>query len=256
MKFDGKEFAKKIEDQVAARVLTIDSKPKIVSILVGNDPASVIYTGLKHKAAERVGIDFEVVRLESITKEQVKAIALREDVTGHMIQLPVPNLQGPTLKGVLSVIPYDKDVDGLRYPESGAVPPVVSAILRVMDEVALNSKLKIANSKIVVVGAAGFVGSGVMAELSKRGILAQGVERGDDMGIIKTGDIVISAVGEEGIIKPEMVMEGAVVIEVGAPKGDMTKEAYQKASVSVEVPGGVGPVTIACLMENGAYCGK
>lgn len=159
MKFDGKAFAKKIEDQVAARSLTIDSKPKIVSILVGNDPASVLYTGLKHKAAERVGIDFEVVRLESITKEQVKAITLREDVTGLMIQLPVPDLQGPTLQGVLSAIPYDKDVDGLRYPESGVVPPVVSAILRVMDEIALNSKLKITNSKIVVVGAAGFVGS-------------------------------------------------------------------------------------------------
>ena len=95
-----------------------------------------------------------------------------------------------------------------------------------------------------------------MAELSKRGVTAYGVERGDDMGIIKTGDFVISAVGEEGIIKPEMVKEGAVVIDVGAPKGDMTKEVYQKASVSVEVPGGEGPVTIACLMENGNKYGR
>ena len=251
MKFDGKGFAKKIEDQVAASSLTLDSKPKIVSILVGEDPASVLYTGLKKKAAERVGIEFEVVHKQSITKEIVEEIAARSDVTSLMIQLPVPGLQGVTLKEVLTAIPYDKDVDGLRYPESGVVPPVVSAILRVMDEIAINSKLKIANSKIVVVGAAGFVGSGVMAELSKRGVSAHRVERGDDMAVIKTGDIVISAVGEEGIIKPEMVKEGAVVIDVGAPKGDMTKEVYQKASVSVEVPGGVGPVTIACLMENG-----
>lgn len=252
MKFDGKGFAKKIEDQVAAYVSMLAVKPKIVSILVGEDPASVLYTGLKQKAAERVGIEFEVVHKQSITKEMVEAIASRSEVTGLMIQLPVPDLQGATLREVLSAIPYDKDVDGLRYPESGVVPPVVKAVLRVMDNIIENSKLEIRNQKIFVVGAAGFVGSGVMAELAKRDILAQGVERGDDMSLIKTGDIVISAVGEEGIVRPEMIKNGAVVIDVGAPKGDMTKEVYQKASVSVEVPGGVGPVTIACLMEKGA----
>lgn len=251
MKFDGKGFAKTIEESVAARVSVMEIKPKIVSILVGNDPASVLYTGLKQKAAERVGIDFEVVRLKSVTKEQVKTIAEREDVTGLMIQLPIPNLQGPTLQGILSVIPYDKDVDGLRYPYSGVVPPVVVAILKVIDKIAENQKLDIRNQKIVVVGAAGFVGSGVVSELAKLGLTVVGVERGDDMEVIKTGDVVISAVGEEGIIKPEMVKVGAIVIDVGAPKGDMTNGVYQKASVSVEVPGGVGPVTIACLMENG-----
>lgn len=255
MKFDGKEFGKKIEDQVAARSLTLDSKPKIVSILVGSDPASVLYTDLKKKAAERVGIEFDVVKLNpklQITnyKNLIAEIGRREDVTGVMIQLPVPNLQGLALKEVISAIPYDKDVDGLLYPESGVVPPVVSAILRVMDNIIENQKLEIRNQKIIVVGAAGFVGSGVMEQLSQRGVTALGVERGDDMGLIKTGDIVISAVGEEGVIKPEMVKGGAVVIDVGAPKGDMTKEVYQKASVSVEVPGGVGPVTIVCLMEQ------
>lgn len=256
MKFDGKAFAKSIEDEVAGRVAKLAVKPKIVSILVGEDPASVLYTGLKQKAAERVGIEFDVVKLNpklEITnyKNLIAEIGRREDVTGVMIQLPVPNLQGQALKEVISVIPYDKDVDGLRYPESGVVPPVVSAILRILDKIAENSKFQIKNSKIVVVGSAGFVGSGVTLELAKKGIMALGVERGDDMSVIKTGDIVISAVGEEGVIKPEMIKGGAVVIDVGAPTGDMTSGVYQKASVSVEVPGGVGPVTIACLMENG-----
>ncbi|GAB4026894.1 MAG: bifunctional 5,10-methylenetetrahydrofolate dehydrogenase/5,10-methenyltetrahydrofolate cyclohydrolase [Candidatus Microgenomates bacterium] len=257
MKFDGKGFAKTIEEHVRERVAKLPTKPKIVSILVGNDPASVLYTGLKQKAAERVGVEFDVVKLNpklqiSNYKNLIAEIGQREDVTGIMIQLPVPGINGATQKDVISAIPYKKDVDGLRYPESGVVPPVVSAILRVMDNITLNHKLEVTNSKIVVVGAAGFVGSGVMTELAKRGIRAVGVERGDDMSIIKTGDIVISAVGEEDVIKPEMVREAVVVIDVGAPKGDMTKEVYQKASVSVEVPGGVGPVTIACLMENGA----
>lgn len=250
MKFDGKGFAKTIEESVAARLRELQVKPKIVSVLVGNDPASVLYTGLKQKAAERAGIDFEVVRLDTVTKEQVKVIAERVDVTGLMIQLPVPNLQGQALAEILSVIPYNKDVDGLRYPESGVVPPVVRAVLGVIENIVESHRLEIGNQKIVVVGAAGFVGSGVVSELAKKDIEVVGVERGDDMEVIKTGDIVISAVGDEGIIKPEMVKEGPVVIDVGAPRGDMTREAYQKASVSVEVPGGVGPVTIACLMEN------
>ncbi len=250
MKFDGKGFAKNIEEIVAERVSKLELKPRIVSILVGNDPASVLYTRLKQEAAERVGIDFEVVRLESVTREQIQSIAEREDVTGLMIQLPVPGLNGETQEEILSAIPLSKDVDGLRYPASGVVPPVVSAILQVMDKIGVSQKLEIRNQKIVVVGAKGFVGSGVVSELNKIGKTVIGVERGDDMGVITSGDVVISAVGEEGIIKSEMVKDGAVVIDVGAPRGDMTKEVYQKASVSVEVPGGVGPVTIACLMEN------
>jgi methylenetetrahydrofolate dehydrogenase (NADP+)/methenyltetrahydrofolate cyclohydrolase len=196
---------------------------------------------------------------------QIQKTANDNNVTGIMLQLPVPGLQGVTLKEVISAIPYDKDVDGLRYPESGVVPPVVKAVIEILTAITnLKFPARIASQNdaggsnsqiknlgiIVVVGAAGFVGSGVMEQLSQRGVTALGVERGDDMGLIKTGDIVISAVGEEGVIKPEMVKGGAVVIDVGAPKGDMTKEVYQKASVSVEVPGGVGPVTIAMLMAN------
>ncbi|TXH03972.1 MAG: hypothetical protein E6R05_02955, partial [Candidatus Moraniibacteriota bacterium] len=93
MKFDGKEFAKKIEATVRPRLRSGVRAPKIVSLLVGSDPASVLYTGLKKKAAELVGIEFEVVHKQNITKEIVEEIAARTDVTGLMIQLPVPGLQ-------------------------------------------------------------------------------------------------------------------------------------------------------------------
>lgn len=247
------------------RIVNHGRKPKIVSVLVGDDPASVLYTSLKKAAAERMGIQFEIERFDlgfriNDLRQKVAEIGERADVTGLMVQLPVVGLQGETLKEVLASIPIAKDVDGLRYPESQVVPPVVKAIMAILDEI---SKLWVMNDelwdkKFVVVGAKGFVGSGVMEQLKIRGIEAIGVDKEGtepaslpaQAGTLLVGDVVISCVGSEGIITKGMVKDGAIVIDVGAPKGDITQEVYQSASVSVEVPGGVGPVTIACLMAN------
>lgn len=259
MKFDGKGFAQQIEAQVQARVAILGRKPKIVSVLVGDDPASVLYTKLKKEAAERVGIRFEVVKQTNIPTSQLRSliaeIGAREDVSGVMIQLPVPGLQGQALKEVLEAIPLTKDVDGLRYPESGVVPPVVKAILEIVNEVEqsqiINSQI-LKSGKYVVVGASGFVGNAICRELEKTGKQVIRVEAAteDPTRMILEGEVVISCVGKEGLITAETTRPGAVVIDVGAPKGDMTREVYQKASISVEVPGGVGPVTVASLMRN------
>ena len=123
-----------------------------------------------------------------------------------------------------------------------------------MEEVgAMNSKT------VVVLGANGAIGRPLTLELSKRGIQVIEIERRtpEPEKLIKQGSVIVSCVGRPGLVTAEMVAEGAVVIDVGMSEtpegrvvGDMTKEVYQKASVSVEVPGGVGPVTIACLLEN------
>ena len=251
MKFDGRAFANEIEERVAAKVATLPSKPKIVSVLVGDDPASQMYTRLKQKAAERVGIDFEIVRLTSSEglKETIKQIGERSDVTGLMIQLPIPSPQGQTLRGkelkyILSVIPLNKDVDGLRSGESGVVPATVSAILAIVDRVGAKK-----GQKYVVVGAQGAVGRPLVTELKRRNedVIEVGRSTAEPTRMILEGEVVISCVGQVGLITAEMVREGVVAIDVG---GDMTKEVYQKASVSVENPGGVGPVTVASLMQN------
>lgn len=261
MKFDGKAFAQEIEAKVKNKVLNFVLKPRIVSVLVGDDPASALYTKLKKAAAERTGIDFEIVKLDVLRNEIVE-IAKRQDVTGIMLQLPVPGLQGQALKEVLETIPFDKDVDGLRYPESGVVPPVVKAILEVVDEI---EQSQISNSlpaqagqilklkKYVVIGASGFVGSATCLELEKQGkeVIRVDSDTIDPARLVLQSDVVISCVGKAGMVTGNMVREGAVVIDVGAPRGDMTQEVYQKASVSVEVPGGIGPITIACLIQNG-----
>lgn len=278
MKFDGKALAKRIEDDVKVRVAALVTKPKIVSVLVGDDPASVLYTSLKEQAANRVGIGFEVQRMSNIEDRELIAkiseIGAREDVTGLMIQLPLPGVSRKDTELILAAIPIKKDVDGLRYPESQVVPPVVKAIMAILDGIAnsqfSNSLPAVSSAQLmqdgqilklgtyVVVGAKGFVGSGVMEQLKIRGIEAIGVDREGaepaslpaQTGTLLAGDVVISCVGSEGIIKEGMVKPGAIVIDVGAPKGDITKDVYQNASISVEVPGGVGPVTIACLMAN------
>lgn len=253
MKFDGKAFAQEIEAKVSEKVAKLNVKPRIVSVLVGDDPASALYTKLKKTAAERVGIDFEIVREKvEVTSEKLKqileVIGQREDVTGVMVQLPLPGDSRKDTEEILAAIPLDKDVDGLRYLESGVVPPVVKAILDVVDEIGGNP------DKFVVIGASGFVGSATCLELEKKGkeVIKVDSDTQNAKDLVLKGDIVISCVGKEGVLTGDMVRDSAIAIDVGAPRGDMTSEVYQKASVSVEVPGGIGPVTIACLMQNAA----
>lgn len=251
MKFDGKIFAAEIETKVKNKVRNFVLKPKIVSVLVGDDPASALYTKLKKAAAERVGVQFEIVKeKEEVTSEKLRkileAVGKREDVIGVMVQLPLPRESRKDTEEILSAIPLDKDVDGLRYPDSGVVPPVVMAILNVVEKIGGNPQ------KFVVIGASGFVGSATCRELEKMGkeVIKVDSATKDVRDLVLQGDIVISCVGKEGVVNGDMVRDGLIAIDVGAPRGDMTSEVYQKASVSVEVPGGIGPVTISCLMQS------
>lgn len=268
MIFDGKVFAREIERRVKNKVTNLVKKPKIVSILVGDDPASVLYSKLKKKAAERVGIEFEISHytnepLDHLKNEIIK-MGQREDVTGVMVQLPLPELLRGRTPRLLEAIPLGKDVDGLRWRESGVMPATVKAILGILDEIA---KRKVANSgpessqplgvelwkqKFVVMGAGGSVGRPLCHFLRERGVEVSEVEWNtpNPGEIIRQGEIVISCTGKEGIVTDEMINERVIVIDVGSPQGEMTAEVYQKASVAVAVPNGVGPVTIASLLAN------
>ncbi|KKU45867.1 MAG: Bifunctional protein FolD [Microgenomates group bacterium GW2011_GWC2_46_7] len=255
MIFDGKRLAREIEALLRQRLRTGEKRiPKIVSILVGEDPASVLYTKLKKAAAERVGVRFEIRRIkdresqESVMR-QVKAVGEDESVDGVMVQLPLPaSLRGETAK-LLAEIPIAKDVDGLRWEDSGMMPATVRAILTILKKITIAD---IWDKQFVVVGARGMVGRPLVHYLRERGFRVSEVEWDTPKAeeLIKAGEVVISCTGRVGIVTGEMVKEGVVAIDVGSPKGDMTVEVYQKASVAVPSPGGVGPVTIACLMEN------
>lgn len=279
MIFDGKAFAKEIEGQVATRLRQDYGgrrKPKIVSVLVGNDPASELYTRLKEQAAQRVGIEFEVQRISNIEYRElqkiIEEVGEREEVTGVMVQLPLPEgLRGETPK-LLEAIPLGKDVDGLRWRESGVKPATVRAVLSILEKIAADPSATRRTSpdlwraRFVVLGSRGAVGEPLVYFLRQRGVEVTEVEwdTPDPTRSVLAGEVVISCVGKVGLVTGEMVTPGAIVVDVGMsanqrfgesanqPKvvGDMTAEVYAKASVAVPVPGGVGPVTIACLMEN------
>jgi methylenetetrahydrofolate dehydrogenase (NADP+)/methenyltetrahydrofolate cyclohydrolase len=257
MIFDGKAFAREIEEQAKAEVEKMAVKPKIVSIVVGDDPASVLYTRLKQTAAKRVGIQFEVVKLDKDSRfeeidSRIRQIGKREDVTGVMVQLPIPGLQGQALQDVLSAIPLNKDVDGLRWEESKVIPATVRAILAILDKIESTTTYDLRSKDYVVLGARGAVGRPLVHFLKERGVEVAEVEwdTPEPTRTVLAGDIVISCTGKEGLVTGQMVRAGAIVIDVGAPKGEMTSEVYQKASVAVAVPNGVGPVTVASLMAN------
>lgn len=258
MIFDGRAFAREMEEVVKVKVAGMAVKPKVVSILVGNDPASELYTRLKKQAAERVGIDFVIHRYtnESLNhlKAEIAGIGAKGDVTGLMVQLPVPGLSPAKTQDILAAIPLDKDVDGLRWETSRVAPATVRAVLAILERIKKMSDRysQMLTGKYVVVGYRGAVGEPLVEFLRKAKLDVDGVEwdTPDPGRIVAGADVIISCTGKAGLITGEMVRDGVIAVDVGSPKGDMTQEVYAKASVAVAVPGGVGPVTIASLMQN------
>lgn len=245
--FDGRQFAagkEKFLEREVKRLLDRGIHPKLVSIIVGDDPASKLYVNLKKKAAERIGIELIISKWKPDVNykdliEEIRSLSKDNSVHGIMVQLPLPlKIRHHTLD-VINSIQSNKDVDGLRK-DSIYVHPTVKAVLQII-EVA-KKKLKRCLKTVAVIGENGMVGRSLIREIVKT-----------DFQLIKEtsqADVVVSATGSPNIVKANMVKDGAVVIDVGSPKGDIDSSVGAKASFITPVPGGVGPVTISCLLEN------
>jgi methylenetetrahydrofolate dehydrogenase (NADP+)/methenyltetrahydrofolate cyclohydrolase len=236
--FDGKAFAQKLEESFPK-----NPRGRLVVILVGDDQASKIYVNLKQTAARKVGVDFILrqFQAEDVTGARQAIMAANEDksVIGVMVQLPAP-------EELLDIIKPEKDVDGLRVG-SPYLPATVRAILAILDQAQIDTNI---NAKSVsVVGANGNVGKRLVEELKNRNYKVKEFDKGDDL-VLDT-DVVISATGSPNIIKGDMVKQNAIVIDVGAPQGDIDFDSVaSKASFITPVPGGVGPVTVVSLIAN------
>jgi methylenetetrahydrofolate dehydrogenase (NADP+)/methenyltetrahydrofolate cyclohydrolase len=270
-KISGTEVARVVKDQVrsdVAALKAIGSEVGLATLLVGDDPASHVYVGYKHKDADSVGIKSIDVQLpETATQEEVFAaiddLNARDDVTGMIVQLPLPDgLDGEA--AVERVLP-EKDADGLHpfnlgrliLGKPGPLPATPSGIMTMLDHYHIETAGKMA----VVVGRSFLVGRPMAIMLGTKGrdcTVIQAHSRTPDLkGVCRQADILIAAVGRPGMFTAEYIKPGAVVIDVGTNRtddglvGDVAfDEVSEVASAISPVPGGVGPMTRASLLVN------
>jgi methylenetetrahydrofolate dehydrogenase (NADP+)/methenyltetrahydrofolate cyclohydrolase len=258
--FDGRKFAAEKEVALGVRVLGLKARgvyPKLASILVGNDPASQLYVNLKKKAAERIGAEVDIYLIKENSKLGdliilIKTLNADKTVHGIMIQMPLPGNLANFRSQIINAIKPEKDVDGLR-DDSLFLHPTSKAVVQIINEARKEIPLKDSPFKVVVVGATGMVGKPLVHELKKEKyeVIECSTETSDLKSKTLQGDILVSTTGVPGIIKGDMVKAGAIVVDVGSPKGDVDFAKVEKIAAYISpVPGGVGPVTITCLLEN------
>lgn len=269
--FDGRKFASEKEEKLKREITKFKKKgvaPKLVSILVGNDPASTLYVNLKKKAGERIGVKVEILKLDDNIRfdeliHRIKNLNDDESTHGIMVQLPLPkNFSEKDRDRILDSISKGKDVDGLRNNSSYLTPTVKSVLYALkeaseyivpFDKLRVNLPLKEFSYKVVVVGYSGFEGGKIYKVLKEIGYEVEGADSKTKNLKDKTAsaDILISATGYPELIRGNMIKKESIVIDVGSPKGDVVKEEVMgKASFLSPVPGGIGPVTIVSLLEN------
>jgi methylenetetrahydrofolate dehydrogenase (NADP+)/methenyltetrahydrofolate cyclohydrolase len=208
------------------------------------------YVKLKTEMGERLGVIVNVDFRSQISDLRLGIEEMNDDdtVDGILIQLPVLDL-GSQISDVsraeiLGMIKPSKDVDGLN-PQSKFLPAAVRAIERTVESFNIDDEQKIA-----LVGSKGMVGKRIGERLNVLRLPFEGFDKGDDLNRLKEFDVIISSTGVEGLITEDMVTDGFIGIDLGYPKGDISKEAGLKASLITPVPNGVGPLTVVGLFEN------
>ena len=276
MIISGKELSTRLKQQMREQVAGFPAEfgrvPHLVVILVGENPASVSYVTGKAKASEAVGIRNTTIRKpESISEEEllslIRELNADDGVDGILVQLPLP--KHISEDKVIATIAKEKDVDGFhplnvaalwqKQPCTVACTP--KGIIRMLKE----AGVQIAGKRAVVVGRSNIVGLPVSKLLlDENATVTIAHSRTADLAsVTRSAEILVVAIGRPRFITADMVSEGAVVIGVGVNRdpetgklcGDVDFQAIEpKASVITPVPGGVGPMTICCLMENTIQC--
>ena len=261
---DGKKLAQekreKLEEKVSVLKKKLGRPPKLVSLMIGENKASRLYLSLKEKAAQELGITFEKKIFSSQTEpgeiyRLISNLNRKKKVTGILIQLPLPKKFDPFW--LVSKIDPEKDVDCLTPENLGLLllnkPIFLPAVVKAVSLILESEKIKLKGKKMVIVGAGRFVGQPLAIYFKNLGatVVLCDEETRNLEEWTKKGEILISATGVPGLIKKEMVKKGAFVIDVGSPQPDLDFDAVKKvAALVTPVPGGVGPLTIICLLEN------
>ena len=272
----GKELAAKLKAEMAGRVATFPAEygrvPHLVVILVGEDPGSVSYVKGKAKASAEVGIRNTTIRRpDTITEDELLGMIAElnadDGVDGILVQLPLPKHIDEDK--IIAAIDKSKDVDGfhplnvaaLWQKQPCTLPCTPKGIIKMLK----SAGVEISGREAVVIGRSNIVGLPVSKLLlDENATVTIAHSRTKNLGeVTRRADILVVAIGRPKFVKADMVKEGTVVIDVGVNRdpetgklcGDVDFAAIEpKASVITPVPGGVGPMTICCLMENTIEC--
>lgn len=264
---DGKAVAQKIKLDVAAAVKSLSRQPGLGTILVGDDPGSVSYVAGKHRDCAEVGIasiriDLPATANESEILQAVSQLNNEANCTGFIVQLPLP--KGVDAQKVLTAVDPNKDADGLHPYNLGnlvldkpsIIPCTPKAILALLAEY----KIDLTGKKVLIIGRGTTVGRPLSILISQKPsnatvTLAHTATK-DLTELMKSADVIIAAIGKPHFVKPEMVKNGAVVVDVGITRtesgllGDVDPNVKEVASYLAPMPGGVGPMTRAMLLTN------
>ena len=278
---DGKKLSQQIKEEIKQAVSLRKEKgektPHLAAVLVGNDGASLTYVGSKVRSCEQVGFKSTLIRLESSITEQALLTKIKElnnddTLDGYIVQLPLPKHIDE--EKILLAVDPKKDVDGFHPSNFGRMALEMDSFIPATPfgimEMLRRNAIDISGKHCVVIGRSNIVGRPISILMSQKGnpgnatvTLAHSRTK-DIEQLTQKADIIVSALGIPEFLKADMVKEGVIVIDVGItrvlddnhPKGYVIKgdvafdEVAKKSSYITPVPGGVGPMTIAMLLQN------
>jgi methylenetetrahydrofolate dehydrogenase (NADP+)/methenyltetrahydrofolate cyclohydrolase len=264
---DGKALAKRVQAELVDKIAALSRKPGLAVVLVGADPASQIYVRRKGEAAQQLGILHRQIDRPATTSEaEILDIVreLNEDpaIDGILVQLPLP--KGVDANRVMDAIDPSKDVDGftsisigrLSQGKSTLVACTPAGVMRLLRD----AGVELSGKEAVVLGRSNIVGRpmAMLLEQANATVTICHSRTADIEGHCRRADVLVAAIGRAELVRGDWVKPGAVVVDVGMNRNDAGKlcgdvefaAAAERASLITPVPGGVGPMTIAMLMEN------
>lgn len=257
---DGKALAKiKLQD-IKNYIQQNNLKLTLAVVLIGSDQASAIYVRNKLRKAEEVGIATKLIYKETESQKELKHLISKlnrdKTITGFFIQAPLPKPLNFT--DLASLIKPDKDIDGLTPTNLGRLAsniintPVSATPLAVLTALKSIPNFDFRGKHVVIIGRSNILGKPLALLLTNNDatVTLCHSKTINLQQLTLTADIIVSATGVKNLVTADMVKTGAVLIDCGSPNQEITDEAYKKSSYFTPVPGGIGPLTIACLLEN------